>query len=202
MANPMTLRILTFLAALLPVVIMAQEHPIIAAYTLTEFDGGIRIDWTIQGGSTCNGQDVERSTDGVAFTQVHRIEGICGNASEPVSYDWIDTAPPEFSTVYYRVKLGVEGYTSIKSVVFDQLTTSDQRFFPSPMAEEATLVLNILTSASFELEIWDANGRSVFLRNGVQGNSIRFALPGVQAGTYSYLASSEGRRFTGRFVKE
>ncbi|MBK9759137.1 MAG: hypothetical protein IPO90_03970 [Flavobacteriales bacterium] len=150
---------LIVLALLWPVSIAAQEHPFIAAYTLTEFDGGIRIDWTIQGGSTCNGQDVERSTDGISFTAEHRIEGICGSSSEPLSYDWIDNAPPEFSTVYYRVKLGIDGYTSVKSVEFDQLTTSEQRFFPSPMSGEATLLLNIPTSASFDLIIWDAGGR-------------------------------------------
>jgi hypothetical protein len=180
---------------------MAQEHPFIAAYELTVFDGGIRIDWTIQGGSTCNGQDVERSTDGIDFTQVHRIEGICGSTSEPLPYGWVDDAPPEFSTVYYRVKLGSDGYTSVKSVLFNQLTTSDQRFFPSPMADEATLLLNIPSSASFDLIVWDAAGRVVFQRAGVQGNHIRFGLPGVAAGAFSYQASSEGRLFKGRFVK-
>lgn len=197
----MALRVLLSFFGVLPLAIMAQEHPIIAAYTLTEFDGGIRIDWTIQGGSTCNGQDVERSIDGVTFTQVHRIEGICGSASDPVPYDWIDNAPPEFSTVYYRVKLGFDGYTSVKSIVFDQLTTSDQRFFPSPMHQEATLVLNIPSSASFDVEIADAAGRIVFQRSAVQGNTIRFSLPGAAAGTYNYRATSEGRVFTGRFVK-
>lgn len=198
----MDLRRLILPIALLPVGVVAQEHPIISAYTLTEFDGGIRIDWTIQGGSTCDGQDVERSTDGVAFTAVHRIEGICGNASVPVPYAWIDDAPPEFSTVYYRVKLGLVGFTSIKAVLFDQLTTSDQRFFPSPMREEATLVLNIPATATFDMEVWDARGCVVFQRTAVQGNSIRFAMPGASAGTYTYRASSQGRTFSGRLVKE
>lgn len=197
----MAFRTFIFLLCAAPLTILAQEHPIIAAYTLTEFDGGIRIEWTIQGGSTCNGQDVERSTDGVTFTQVHRIEGICGSTSDPVPYDWIDNAPPEFSTVYYRIKLGFDGYTSVKSIVFDQLTTSDQRFFPSPMTDEATLALNIQTSASFDLEISDSRGRAVFQRSAVQGNSIVFTLPGVATGTYSYRAMSGSRVFTGQFVK-
>ncbi|HRH69772.1 MAG TPA: T9SS type A sorting domain-containing protein [Flavobacteriales bacterium] len=197
----MAFRTFSLLLCAAPLTILAQEHPIIAAYTLTELEGGIRIDWTIQGGSTCNGQDVERSTDGVTFAQVHRIAGICGSTSNAVPYDWVDNAPPEFSTVYYRLKLGLDGYSSVKSIVFDQLTASDQRFFPSPMADEATLVLNIPSSSSFDLEIADSRGRAVFLRSAVQGNTIRFTLPGAAAGTYSYRATSGSRVFTGQFVK-
>ncbi len=199
---PFLLRIATGLASLgLALSSIAQEHPFIASYTLTEFDGGIRLDWTIQGGSTCNGQDVERSTDGVSFTNVHRIEGICGSTGAAVPYDWFDNAPPEFSTVYYRVKLGLDGYTSIKSVVFDQLTTSDQRFFPSPMTGEATLVVNVRSLATIDVRIWSSNGQLVFERIGASGPSVPIFMPDEPAGVYLYQAESDGRLFVGRFVK-
>jgi hypothetical protein len=179
----------------------AQEHPYIAAYALTEFDGGIRVNWTILGGSTCDGQEVERSTDGTTFASVHRIEGLCGDPFIARSYEWVDQAPPEFSTVYYRVKLGVDGYTSIKSVVFDQLTSSDQRFFPSPMANEATLLLNIPSGTPVDLRIWDGTGRLVWERLGIPGPKIELALPTGPAGVYTYTAIGLGRRFSGRFVR-
>lgn len=198
----MDLRTWTLLLCAAPVTVMAQEHPIIASYTLTEFDGGIRIDWTTQGGSTCNGQDVERSTDGVSFTAVHRIDGICGNTSQPVPYDWIDNAPPEFSTVYYRVKLGLDGYTSVRSIVFDQLTTSDQRFFPSPMNGEATLVLNVRGNAAVDLFIWDSAGRLAVQSTALNGPIIPINLSGSASGVYTYRAISDRRVFEGRFVRE
>lgn len=185
----------------LAIVAIAQEHPYIASYTLTEFDGSIRIAWVIQSGSTCNGQDVERSTDGVTFTKVHRIEGICGDPSVAVPFNWFDQAPPEFSTIYYRIKLGLDGYTSIKSVVFDQLTTSEQRFFPSPMGGEATLVLHIGSVATFDLRIWNSGGDLVYERLAVNGPSVRISMPDEAAGVYLYQAESDGRLFFGRFVK-
>lgn len=187
---------------LFPMLLPAQEHPFISAYGLTVLEGGIRIDWTIQGGSTCDGQEVERSTDGIEFIPVHRIDGICGDPTIAVPYQWFDDGPPEFSTVYYRIKLGVDGYTSERSVFFDQLTTSELRFFPSPMAEAATLVLNIPGSSTFDLRIWDASGRIVLERMGIPGASTLIALPGVSPGTFSYRANSKGRSFTGRFAKE
>lgn len=200
--DPFLLRIATGLASLgLALSSIAQEHPFIASYTLTEFDGGIRLDWTIQGGSTCNGQDVERSTDGVTFTNVHRIEGICGDPSVAVPFNWFDPAPLEFTTIYYRVKLGFDGYTSIKSVVFDQLTTSDQRFFPSPMTGEATLVVNVGSRATIDLRIWTSNGALLLEHIGASGPTVSISMPDAPAGVYFYRAESDGHLFVGRFVK-
>ncbi|MBL0126426.1 MAG: T9SS type A sorting domain-containing protein [Flavobacteriales bacterium] len=179
----------------------AQEHPFIEAYTLSELEGSIRIDWTMHGGSTCNGQDVERSSDGVTFVAVHRIEGICGDPSFSVPFNWLDEAPPEFSTVFYRIKLGFDGYSSVKSVTFAQLTTSLQRFFPSPVRDQATLALNAGSGDLVDLRIVDASGRLVIEQLGVAGPVIVLQLSGLPQGLYTYLAISSGRRFAGRFVK-
>lgn len=195
------MRFATFILLLAPFCLAAQEHPLIASYELTELDGAIRIDWSIQGG-TCNGQDVERSTDAINFANVHHIEGICGGSGAPVPYNWTDASPPEYTTMYYRVKLGIEGYTSVMSVNFDQLTTSDQRFFPSPMNGEATLVLNVSGNAAVDLFIWDASGRMLQQLEGVPGPTLTIALPGAAPGVYPYRAISDGRVFDGRFVRE
>lgn len=181
---------------------IAQEHPFIAAYTLTGLEGGIRMDWTMAAGTTCNGSEVERSTDGTSFFMVYRIDGICGSGTEAVSYFWLDEAPPELSTVYYRVKLGINGYSSVKSVVFDQLTTSDQRFFPSPMSDEATLILNVSGSATIDLLVWDGTGRVVLDQTGAAGPSVSISLVGHAPGVFTYKATSDGRVFTGSFIKQ
>ncbi len=181
---------------------IAQEHPFIATFELTELEGRIRIDWTMAAGTTCNGTEVERSTDGTSFAKVYRIDGICGSGTEPVPYFWLDEAPPELSTVYYRIKLGINGYSSVKSVVFDQLTTSDQRFFPSPMSDEATLILNISTSATMDVLVHDATGRIAFQRTGAPGPLVRISLVGHSSGVFTYRAESDGRVFTGTIVKQ
>jgi hypothetical protein len=179
----------------------AQEHPFLSLYTLTELEGGIRIDWTILGGSTCDGQEVERSSDGLAFTSVHRIEGLCGDPFIARSYGWFDPAPPEFSTVHYRVKLGFDGYSSVKSVRFDQLVISDQLFFPNPANDQATLVLNLPASPSVDLLVFDAQGHVVWELKNNSGPHISLVLAALPAGLYTWLAVSNEQRITGRFVK-
>jgi hypothetical protein len=190
-----------WLFLLFPFSLAAQEHPFLSVYTLTELDGAIRVDWTIQGGSTCDGQSVERSTDGVSFSTVHTIGGLCGDPNVPKSYVWTDEAPPELSIVHYRVKLGFDGYSSVKRVDFDQLTVSDQRFFPSPVRDEATLLLNLPNSASVDLLVFNARGATVLELTGHNGARIDLQLGTLPAGVYTYLAIASGRRFTGRFAK-
>lgn len=180
----------------------AQEHPYLAHYALTELSGAIRVEWTLLGGSTCDGQEVERSTDGVNFSRVHRIEGLCGDPAVAVPFQWVDHAPPELSTVSYRIKLGFEGYSSVRSVAFLQLVSTEQRFFPSPMADEATLILNGPGNAPIDLRVFGPDGRLVRAYTGLQGPALRIALPGEAAGAYSYRAETAGRVFQGRFVKE
>ena len=126
----------------------------------------------------------------------------CGDGTEPVPYSWLDAAPPELSTIYYRVKLGINGYSSVMAVVFDQLTTSDQRFFPSPMTDEATLILNVSGTTTIDLLVHDATGRVVFQRTGAPGPSVPVSLVGHSSGVFTYRAESEGRVFTGSFLKQ
>lgn len=184
-----------------PCHVHAQEHPFIARYELSALSGAVRVDWVLHGGNTCNGQDVERSTDSTTFVAVHRIPGICGDPSAAVPYVWVDPAPPELSKVYYRVKLGFDGYSSVKSIFFEQLRTEEQRFYPSPTTGEATLVLNVAIGAPVELAVHDVSGRSVLSVQGLSGPQLRLDLSALPQGTYVYRAVAEGRAFVGRFVK-
>jgi len=185
-----------------PISVVAQEeHPFIDAFDLTVLDGRIQVAWTMKGGSTCDGTEVERSTNGVTFSVVHRIAGICGDPSVPVSFSWVDAAPPEFSTVHYRIRMGVDGTSSVKQVVFDQLVTTDQRIFPVPVVENATLALNVPLSASVQIQVHDAQGKLVHEYAGT-GRNHTMLLANIASGAYTYTATSGSRSFQGRFVKE
>lgn len=181
--------------------VAAQEHPFLAHYDLTELPGAIRIDWTIQGGSTCYGQEVERSTNGIDFAQVHHIEGLCGDPAIAVAYDWTDAAPPELSTVHYRIKLGLDGYSSVKTVQYEQLTSTTHVLFPNPAGDEATLVLNTSFSGRMDVFLFDGAGRQVLASTGGSGRSVALDLRSLAVGSYSYLVLVGDSRFRGVFIK-
>ncbi len=177
------------------------EHPFIRSYEITVLDARIQVSWVLNGGSTCYGMDVERSTDGSTFTAVHRIPGICGDPSVAVPFDWIDGSPPEWSTLYYRIRMGVDGTSSVKQVVFDQLVTTDQRIFPVPVVENATLALNVPLSAAVRIQVHDTQGKLVQELAGI-GRNHTLLLATFAPGAYTYTATTGSRTFQGRFVKE
>lgn len=192
---------LALLLLLFPFLGKAQEHPFLGAFTLSELEGGVHVAWTIVAGGSCDGQEVQRSTDGTTFTAVHRISGICGHPTEPMQYTAFDDAPPELSTVYYRIRLGAQDYSSVKRITITQLLTSDQRVFPSPAVDRLTLLLNVPVSASVDLWVYGSNGVLVVQQKGISGDRMDLDVSGLSPGAYSYLAVAEGRRFIGRFVK-
>jgi hypothetical protein len=196
--------ILIVVGSLFSVLALAQngEHPFMRSFVLTVLDGRVQVAWTLQGGSTCDGIEVQRSSNGTDFATIHRIDGICGDPILDVPFGFRDDAPPEFSRIHYRIALGIEGVSSTKSVDFTQLKESEQRFFPSPMRNTATLLLNVPGPARVDLWIFDAAGRQVWERNGLIGQQHELELGFLQAGYYAYMAISEGKRFQGRFVKE
>jgi hypothetical protein len=179
----------------------SEEHPFIKSFDLTVLDGRIHLAWTMAAGSTCDGSDVERSSDGVNWSAIHRIEGICGDPLLDVPYTFMDAEVPEFSTVHYRIRLGFAGYSSVRTAVFKQLIDSDLRFYPSPMRDTATLLLNVPGSARVDLLIFDMNGRVVLEEQGLLGREHTIHLPYAAPGSYAFVATADGRRFQGRFVK-
>lgn len=180
--------------------VSAQEHPFLSFFTVKEGFGTVVLDWEMIAGNTCEGIDILRSLDGVDFVVAGTIPGLCGDIDEPVPYGWTDTDPPELATVHYRLKLGLNGFSSIQSVDLVQLTSEEHRFLPSPMQGEGVLLLRVPASALVDLRISDASGRQVRWSPGLRGGRHPVRLPDAPAGTYFYDAVSDGRRFQGRFV--
>lgn len=182
--------------------LQAQEHPYIGSYELREIAPGVMVNWSIRGGNTCEGMDVERSLDGVNFTSVYHLEGICGDVDQPMPYRFFDADPPEFRQVYYRIKLGFDGYSSVKDLFVQQLKESDHRFFPNPVLDRATLVVRTASAQGTDLRVFDASGALVYKLDRLPGQEFKLDLADLPAGAYSYQATSGSARIAGRFVKQ
>ena len=181
--------------------VLAQEHPFLSEYSLNELPKGVLITWTIHGGTTCDGQEVQRSTDSLNFTRMYLIQGICGSPESSTPYNYFDPSPPEFSKVYYRLKLGFDGYSSVKSMFFQQLNESEQRFFPNPVVDAATLIVNVPLNATVDVRIRNMAGALVWERLAQPGPAVELNVEELPAGLYVYQAVGNGRTFSGRFVK-
>lgn len=69
----------------------AQEP--LVAYAATTVKDGVLISFTMRGGFSCNGINIERSEDSVNFSVIGEIEDICGNPDFDVPFSFIDPQP-------------------------------------------------------------------------------------------------------------
>ncbi|MEO0895718.1 MAG: LamG-like jellyroll fold domain-containing protein [Bacteroidota bacterium] len=106
---------------------------------------------------------IERSTDGLLFQPLGRVEAVGGD-NVPTFYDYIDPKP-EFGINYYRLKMvdldGTHTYSDIKSI---NLNGDVLWAYPNPvkLGEEIKVDMALSNSNSGRLEIYDLSGRSVY----------------------------------------
>lgn len=194
-------RVLPIVAALLPWAFsQAQEHPFLSTFTATVREERVVLEWTMVAGSTCDGTQVERSVNGGDWAQVGGISGLCGDVNAPVPYDWTDDAPQELSTLAYRLKLGAQGYSSIRQVRFERLTSREHLAFPSPAHEHVVLLFREPGTAEGVLDVFDQKGRPVLTSVSVRGDRAELDVRNWPVGIHHYRATYGGRVHAGRFA--
>lgn len=177
----------------------AQEHPFLSYFQLRETAAGVELDWEMVQGNTCEGIEILRALDPSALEVTGSIPGLCGSISEPVPYTYTDTDPPELNTVYYRLKLGTNGFSSVRSITLTRLRSTDHRVYPSPASNIATLLLRETPGATFDVQVIAASGVQVMDMRGLKGDRVEIDVAELPAGTYIYRVSYAERRLEGRF---
>lgn len=179
----------------------AQEHPFLSRFELREGDGWVSIDWTMIGGNTCDGTRIMRSTDSLNFETVGTISGLCGDIVEPVPYNFIDHTAPEMATLYYRLELGLNGYSSIKRIDLQRLSSVEHRFQPSPVNDHGELLLRVDPDQQVEIQFFDAQGGSMTTISG-RGGRHPIDVSQWPAGVYFYQVRAADLFVQGKFVVE
>lgn len=133
---------------------------------LTQFSGfqqstAVQLSFTISGGNTCQGTEIERSPDSIHFTTIGSIAGICGSNEKDETYTFIDTAPVENQKNYYRILLGQLGYSPVIGIPFFSFEQGIV-LMPNPAMENTTLYFPNESKELLELNLYDASGRLTF----------------------------------------
>ena len=177
-----------------------QENPILGHWAISYNESEVTLDWTIVSGNTCQGIYIWRSTDGYDFEEIGHIPGLCGSISEPIDYVWQDPGPAELTTNYYRIELGGQGLSTVKSLFVDKLIQTGALVYPNPATENATLIFKPSSSGSIDIQIYNSLGYIVRSEQAGPNDRIRIDASGLGAGTYLYnIIGSEGTT-TGRFI--
>lgn len=180
--------------------VQAQEHPYLSRFELIGQQGAVRLEWTMVAGNTCINTEIWRGTDPNALERIGVISGLCGSITSPVDYTYTDNVPPELSTLYYRLVLGIAGASSTQSIVFDQLVDSEIRIVAFPMDHGIDVHLAVPLNAEVDLNCWTMDGKLVYTASGLRGHRHHVPVPTNASGAMILQAISNGRSITGRFV--
>lgn len=194
---------ITFLLLLVAVLVQSQTKGDVELKKFLAFStsSSIELKWTISAGFTCSGTEIYRSTDGVDFSKIGEILGVCGSLSESESYSFTDPKPIENAINYYRLTLGSNGNSQTISEFFVKLSSADYLLLPNPVKDNFTLYFKNDFNQKTTIELYTSNGRLIFSLNTLNASKFTFNVSSYDDGLYFFnVVSVKGTRISGKFV--
>lgn len=168
----MITRILVLFFAFNSLSLIAQTpHPILRTFNATLVGDDVRLNWIITGGETCSGIVIQRSLDGLFFETIGKIDGICGSPDVDVPYVFVDPAPAENQQNTYRLELGTQGYSDVRSVEFVPLNNQGFNVRYDIVSRTATIFFQNDLNDRVDFALYSINGAKV-AEGFTNGNSI------------------------------
>ncbi len=154
-------------------------------------NGDVNLQWSINPGFSCSSVTVEWSTDSFSFSSIYTYPGVCGASSSILTYQWDHTTPSSSTNNYYRLNLGVYGYSQIISTS----TGNPKKYllYPNPFNDQpCKIIFNNPSNNPVSMYIFDHNGQLVKKTLPFQGNSIVFYRDGLYANLYYFAMVTIG----------
>jgi hypothetical protein len=186
-------RALLFLITLFLFSFSQSKAQFLASFFALQHNESIELSITIAGGNTCNGITILRSADGIIFTPIGGIAGVCGSSTEDVFYSFTDPDPLPNRLNYYRLDLITLGYTSIINIHFLDFGKQELLFYPNPVLDKASVYLKASVSDVSSYSIVDRFGIVLKKVEGIRGDYFEVERGNWAAGLY-YLEVQTGNR--------
>jgi hypothetical protein len=179
----------------------AQSIPELGYFNAATGNGKVYLSWQLNAGATCLGMQIERSTDGMVFSEIGKIGGICGDLSKPISYSFTDEDPPPNEVVFYRLELGLGNFTDTLRLEVIDLGTNAFQIRPNPVRESTKIYFTNEGNEQHTFRLTDLSGKLLQTRSTSQSVFHLDNLP-YSTGIYLFsIRSSSGRKFfSGKFM--
>jgi type IX secretion system substrate protein len=185
----------------LPHIVFCQ-HTFLSSLTGTQVNQTIFISFTIKGGNTCTGTGIERSGDGIYFSRIGEIPGVCGSASSDETYSFTDFNPVPNTINYYRVELGLLSgfYSEVIPVNYLDLGAYGFKVFPNPVMQQSVIYFSNDKKELFDFRIFNLRGKLIqqrFLKDAF----VALTADEFSAGVYHYqLILKNEIKYSGKVV--
>lgn len=164
-------------------------------FRATYAEGQVKLNWATASEENNNFFTIEKSKDGVNFTEVTRVKG-AGTTSSLRTYQSADTQPYE-GTSYYRLKQtdldGKFTYSNIRSVNAGAASRTAS-VFPNPVAQDGfvQVAINSEQTGDIYVTVYDQIGKQCF--SAKYTSEVIPSIPVKQFSTHSGLYIVQARK--------
>ena len=178
--------------------------------TLTSFTAkkeakAIELKWNTASEQNNSHFDVQRSADGVTFSNLGKVNG-AGNSTAPLAYYFKDNSPAS-GTNYYRLsQVDFDGKTTLSNPVSVNLGFGKSTMQVYALPNSSNVIVNILTgqASKGQIIIYSVNGQKVCeiaVSLGKGNNDISVNLISADKGIFIIKYSSSDIQLTQKFIR-
>ncbi len=175
---------------------------VLSYFTAQNLGDRVFLNWEIRAGSICNGIDVERSEDGLNYTKIGDIQGVCGSPDFHQKYNYTDANPVAGAINSYRLILGTLGTSDTVEVRIRNNADTGIEIAPNPLTMNSVLFLPDSYHNGATIQVFNVQG-GIVLTEKISGVSwiLGSYLPDFASGIYLVrITGTSGISSTGRFI--
>lgn len=169
-------------------------HAILRYFSADVVKGQVRLSWSISGGNTCSGIRIQRSVDGGSFENIGKIDGVCGSPDVDVPYVFSDKEPVSNKINTYRLELGTQGYSDVRSVEFVLLNDDGFHLRYDMQTRSAEVFLDNALNERVDYTLYTIAGREI-LDGFTNSNKITLNLRPFSGQIFLLGVEIKGRSF-------
>lgn len=177
----------------------AQSGIALDDFTALENEGDVYLSWTLRAGSTCNGIQIQRSTDSLNFLQIGEIPGVCGSNSAAQRYTFVDSFPVLNQRNFYRLEFGGSGFSPVIDLLVLDYGDDQYLVFPNPFTTRTMLCASRGRPGQDKIYVKDSGG-NVCWTESASTPCQEIDLTSLPAGVY--LLEVEGNNQQQRYSKK
>lgn len=167
----------------------------------------INVTWQTALEINNNGFEVERSTDGVNYTNIGFVQGH-DNSTVAQNYNYPDNTAEPNVVYYYRLnQIDNNGNSELSYVVSAEVTGAAALTVSEPMPNPASMsshiLLNSTVAMNIDVKIYSVMGQLVSdmpLAINAGDNTVNLELASLNSGNYNAVIEAGGKSFTKSFI--
>lgn len=160
------------------------------------FPEGVRLNWVIYSGSTCQGMKVYHGLHPDSLILDTIYGGICGNANFDQPYQYMHTKAVSGETNYYRIQFGLVTESELKSIFYLNLDSDEFRLGPNPLSDKL-LIYRSPGDAPVDVSVIDEMGRVIYRELELAPSTLSIDFSLWPEGGYIVWIQREGKKLYG-----